>query len=165
MKVQVQWKRGSDYKVDATVAYKVVEQLREQNDGAVTAEGLVKVAETKRNPLHHEFTWDDSVAGHEYRLIQARSMLRSFHIVREDISTDRPQRVYQVVRQPMAGSTRARHAYKSVDDIMKDDNLRAELLQRALRELISFRQRYRDLNELAVVLRSIDETLEKVVVA
>jgi hypothetical protein len=168
MKPKVQWKRGSDYNVDPVLAYTIVEQLRKENNGNVTAEALVQVASAKRNPLHAEFTWDDTEAAREYRLVQARSMLRSFHVVRDELKTDRPQRVYQVVRERVtdkAGTSRARHVYKTIDDIMRDPDLRAEVLQRALRELISFRQRYRDLNELAVILRSIDDTLEKIKLA
>jgi hypothetical protein len=43
--------------------------------------------------------------------------------------------------------------------------LRAELLGRALGELVSIRNRYRDLQELAVVMRAIDEVVEKCEVA
>ena len=164
--MKVQWKQSANHKVDASVAFEVVEAIRAKNNGSATAELVVNVAKAKRNPLHDEFEWDDSVAGHQHRLTQARGLLRNFVVVRDDITTDRPQRVYQVVREAEQKKPgRIRHVYKSTEDIMHDEDLRAELLHRALRELISFRDRYRDLQELAIVIRTIDETLATVEVA
>lgn len=157
--MEIRWKTGSNFGVEAKVAHKEIETLRAKNDGSISADQVVSAAAKKRNPIHLCFEWDDQKAAHEHRLQTAREMLRSFVFVREDIQTDRPQRVYEVVRQPQQGAGRVRHVYKTTDDILKDEDLRAELLGRALKELISIRNRYRDLNELAVVLRAIDEVI------
>lgn len=157
----VMWKQGTQHRVAAEVAFDVVEQLRKKNDGDVDAEMLVKAASAKRNPLHAEFEWDDTEAGHQFRLSQAREVLRHLVVVRDEISSERPQRVYEVVRLPKEEeNTRAKNVYRTVDQIMADPDMRAELLGRALKELISIRNRYRDLQELAVVMRSIDEVVE-----
>ena len=158
--MKIQWKSGSSFKVDPQAAFDSVEQIRKRHNGNVSADAIVSAAKAKRHPLHPVFTWDDSEAGNEYRLEQARMMMRSFVVIRNDITSDRPQRAYEVVRTDQASSPRIRHVYKTVDDIMKDSDLRGELLGRALRELISLRNRYRDLQELAVVIRAIDETVE-----
>lgn len=47
-----------------------------QRDGKLTAEGVVDEARSEDSPLHSHFEWDDEKAGHEYRLIQARRLLR-----------------------------------------------------------------------------------------
>jgi hypothetical protein len=159
----IKWKKGTNWKVDAEKAHVEIEKIREKNKGSVAAEDVVQAAKAKRNVLHQEFEWDDAVAANEHRLVTARNMMRSFVVVREELKTDRPQRVYEVVKDVVKTEpkTRTKHVYKSVDDIMKDTDLRAELLGRALNELISIRNRYRHLQELAVVLRAIDETVEK----
>ena len=157
--MQVKWKNGSQFRAEAGVAHKTIEEIRNRNGGAVAADDVVHAAKAKRSPLHDDFEWDDSKAAHEHRLETARRMLRSFVIVRTELKTDRPQRAYEVVREPQDGKHRIKHVYKTVDDIMKDTDLRAELLGRALGELISIRNRYRDLQELAVVLRAIDEVV------
>lgn len=161
--MQIQWKSGTQHKVKAEVAHAAIELIRKRNGGAATATEVVEAAKAKRNPLHQEFEWDDSVAANEHRLNQARELLRHLVVVRDDVTTDRPQRVYQVVRQPQEDATageRIKHVYRTTEDVMADADLRAELLGRALRELISIRTRYRDLQELAVVLRAIDEVVQ-----
>lgn len=158
--MDIRWKSGSSINIDPKIAYQAVEEIRAKHDGDATAEAIVAAAKAKRNPLHDAFTWDDTEAGREYRLTQARKIMRSFVVVRDDIKTERPQRVYEVVRTKQADTPRIKHVYKTVDDIMANEDLRGELLGRALRELISLRNRYRDLQELAVVIRAIDETLE-----
>lgn len=158
--MNVKWKPGTQHRVGADVAYTVVEELRKKNNGDVDAELVVKAATSKRNPLHAEFEWDDSAAAHEHRLGQAREILRHLVVVREEIKTDRPQRIYEVVRLPKQDDERPKNVYRTLEQIMEDPDMRAELLGRALRELISIRNRYRDLQELAVVIRSIDELVE-----
>lgn len=157
--MEIRWKQGTQFKVDAGVAHEVVEGIRKKNKGSASAEDIVQAAKAVRNPLHGEFEWNDEAAAHEHRLQQARVMMRAFVIVRSDLKTDRPQRVYEVVREPQEGKHRIKHVYRTIDDIMQDTDLRAELLGRALNELISIRNRYRDLQELAVVLRAIDEVV------
>ena len=161
--MEIKWKGGSQHKVDAAIAYEAVEAIRKKNGGDVTAHAVVETAKAKRNPLHAEFTWDDSEAGHQYRLVQARKMLQSFVVVRTEIATDRPQRVYEVIKVPQKEDekpTRAKHTYRTLDQVMDDPDMRAELLGRALRELITIRNRYKDLQELAIVMRAIDAVLE-----
>ena len=163
--MEIRWKQGSAFKAAPDVAYKEIEKLRKENDGRVAAEDVVEAAKAKRNPLHNDFEWDDKVAAQEQRLATARYIMRSFVVVRQDIKTDRPQRVYAVTKVPQVKQGRARHVYQSMDDILKDKDLRAELLSRALRDLIRVRNQYRDLQELAIVMRAIDEVLETTNVA
>ena len=163
--MEVSWKRGTQFRVDPQVAYQQIEGIRAKNDGSATAELLLHKAKTKANPLHDEFEWDNEAAAHQHRLSRARIMLRSFMVLRTDLKTDRPQRVYEVVREQEKTHGRIKHVYKTTDDIMKDVDLRAELLGRALKELVSLRNRYRDLQELAIVLRAIDELVETIAVS
>lgn len=161
MAMEIRWKQGSQFRTPADVAHGVVEAIRKKNGGSASAEDIVQAAKAARNPLHGDFEWDDKAAAHEHRLWRARNMMNSFVVVRGDLKTDRPQRVYEVVREPQDGKHRIKHVYRTVDDIMKDTDLRAELLGRAMNELISIRNRYRDLQELAVVLRAIDTVVEQ----
>lgn len=158
--MKISWRSGSRFPVEAEVAHKEIERIRNKHAGEAKPEDIVAEAKKQRNPLHAAFEWDDSIAANEHRLETARTILRSIVVVRNEISTERPQRLYEVVtKQATSPTAKARKVYRTTDDIMKDEDMRAELLGRALRELISFRQRYRDLQELAVVLREIDEVV------
>lgn len=161
--MEVKWRSGSRFPVDADIAHKEIERIRIKNGGEALPEDVVEAASKARNPLHKAFEWDDSIAANEHRLATARKILHSIVVVRGELSTDRPQRVYEVVTKPAASSEeKPRKVYRTAEDIMKDPEMRAEVLQRALKELISFRQRYRDLQELAIVMRNIDELCETI---
>ena len=77
------WKKGSKHKVDATKAYAELERIRKK-EGCLVPAVVVDAASKPRNPLHKEFEWDDGEAAIQYRLEQARKMLRSIEIVREE---------------------------------------------------------------------------------
>jgi hypothetical protein len=160
--MKIVWKSGSQFKLDAETAYREVERVRAKHGGEATAETVLQAASSKRNPLHGEFEWDDPTAAHEYRLEQARRLLRSIEVIREDVKTDRPSRVYEVVTVRNDDGGKARKIYQSVDEIMTDPDTRAELLSRALRELVAWQRRYRNLQELAIVFRAAEEVLETV---
>jgi len=44
--------------------------------GGLQASVVVAEAEPKDSPLHGEFEWDNKKAGHKYRLMQARTLIR-----------------------------------------------------------------------------------------
>jgi hypothetical protein len=161
-KMDINWSAGSRFKTDAAVAHKEVERIRIKNGGDIDAEQIVQAAESKRNPLHKEFEWDDALAAHQHRLEVGRLLLRSLVVVRDDISTDRPQRVYHHISTPATKTEETKRVYRTAEDVLADPDTRADLLRRALKELISFRDRFRDLQELAIVMRQIDTLVETV---
>ena len=52
------------------------ELLRLAGDDGLKPSFVVQEARNKKSPLHAEFEWDDAKAGHEYRLAQARRLIR-----------------------------------------------------------------------------------------
>lgn len=55
---------------------------------------VVSAAENNESPLHRLFDWDDQSAGHSFRLLQARGILRKYRIVVE--SESQPEQLYNV---------------------------------------------------------------------
>ena len=157
----VSWKQGFPSRgVDAKVAHDALERIRKARGGKL--DPTTVVAETKkkkRSVLRKFFEWDDTVAGQEYRLVQARHLLRSVQIVYE--AAPRIQtRAYEVTTEPRKGhQSKPVKVYRTAEDVMADPDTRAELLKRALGELTSFQRRFRGLQELAVVFRAVDELL------
>jgi hypothetical protein len=47
----------------------------EDAEGRLTADLVIKAAKNPRHPLHDVFEWDDSKAGHAWRIEQARSLI------------------------------------------------------------------------------------------
>jgi len=59
-----------------------LDRIREVS-GSLTAEGTVKAAEKPTSPLHDLFVWDNTEAARLYRLVQARTLIRSVTVVVE----------------------------------------------------------------------------------
>ena len=142
-----QWKAAAHVRggVKAQAAGTHMEKLRKKK-GALTAEIIVEDARSERSPLHPAFEWDDSVAAHEFRLDQARYVLRSVVTVDESQPEGKPMRAFVVVNEL------GEDAYQPLYVVMADATLRQQVLSRAKRELQQWEERYRDLEELADVL-------------
>lgn len=75
-------------------------------EGRVTAEQLLASARSPKSPLHVWFLWDDTEAAHQYRLSQARSLIRSVQIKVISTGEVRPLAVHirHVTEQEVADS-------------------------------------------------------------
>ena len=54
-------------------------------NGRLVPEEIVRAAESPMSPLHLCFTWDDALAGHAWRIEQARDLIRT---VRVQVTTE-----------------------------------------------------------------------------
>ena len=159
---EVCWKNGFPSKgVDAKAAHQALERIREVNDGELEPAVVVaRVQAANRNVLRGLFEWDNKTASTEYRLAQARSLLRAIHVVYEDAPKVQT-RAYELTVEPQK-EAKPRKLYRTAEDVLNDPDARAELLKRAMGELVSFQRRFRSLQELAIVFRSIDEALTSI---
>ena len=53
----------------------------ETRERKLTAEAVVSAAAAPKHPLHDFFEWDDTAAGHEWRLHQARMLIAQVRVV------------------------------------------------------------------------------------
>jgi hypothetical protein len=129
-----------------------------QQRGAITKEHILEAAADEDSPLHGEFTWDDELAGHQYRLVEAGMLLRRLkvRIVRRDrdsneikVKTIRAFESRPSMRNDQGG-------YETIQEIMADPVKTTEMIQHALRELELLRQRYDHLKELANLWAELD---------
>lgn len=77
-----------------------IERLAGLYDGKLTPETVVEAAKDVKNPLHDEFEWDDTVAGHLFRVEHARKLMRSVTYVRHDVETRTCKPIMPLVRDP-----------------------------------------------------------------
>lgn len=107
-------------------------------------------------PLHDYFEWRDDVAAEKYRETQAGYIIRSIMIVEEQTQED-----IKVFHSVLIGNQRE---YKPVDTIVKSQDLTAQLLESAKRELFAFQVKYnklKDFVELSGVFASIEKLKER----
>lgn len=67
-------------KAQITAAEDAVAKMMEERGGDIQAEELVVAATATSSPLHCLFEWDNSKAGHSFRVEQARQILRSIRV-------------------------------------------------------------------------------------
>lgn len=136
-----------------------LEQIRQLHGGLLKPEDVVRFARNERTALHQEFEWDDARASAEYRLEQARKVIRvAVTILPSPHSDQEPVRAYVSVAsdraQPGGG-------YRAFADVMTDDAMRAELVNEAIGEAKRWRRKYERLRELAPIFRAIDKVEAK----
>ena len=57
-----------------------LERIAAQHEGLLRPEDVVTEATATDHPLHEHFEWDNTAAAHQYRLDQARALIRSVRI-------------------------------------------------------------------------------------
>lgn len=130
----------------------------EQKHKRVTAERVVTEARSTQSPLHDFFEWDNTKAAKAYRLEQARHMIRSVVIVWEDPSTSTGTRVARAfISLRDEDDEGGGKMYMGAVRAMSDARYRKQLLAEALAEAEAWRQRYKDLEELAGVFKALDK--------
>lgn len=107
-----------------------IERLRKAHKGTFDAEDLVKAAAPVTSPLHNYFEWDDAKAGHQYRVEQARLLLKIVIAPMQVQGNAVIVPLYVSEVQPSGD-----RAYASVVEILTDKqrtfNMAKETLQRA----------------------------------
>lgn len=107
--------------------------------GRLNDELLVAEATPEDSPLHDRFEWDDTIAGHQYRLVQAGEILRAVRIV--DRSNPRqPHHMRAFLAVPRADTRK--HDYVPIEEVAEDEVASATVLAEMEREWRSMKQRY-----------------------
>lgn len=140
------WKVEGFYKADAS---KVLDELSELGD-EYSLSDVVEKAKDENSEMHSIFEWDDSVAGEEYRKIQAGKMVRNLVIVRND-ETEEKTNVRYFVSTGKRDST-----YTPTRLVIRNQDAYEQLLERAYAELRAFKEKYSTLSELEEILALID---------
>lgn len=136
---------------DPMIVGQHLEYLRQQYKGELTPDDIVSDARNGNSPLHSFFEWDDSAAAHQYRLKQARGLIRSVVAIYQE--PEQPVRKIQAfVHIPEAGTPH----YRATPEALSTTKTRELVLQRAWREFQNWRQRYKDLSEFASIFAVAD---------
>lgn len=138
---------------------KVITELKRianKNGGLLQPETVVESARPASSPLHSRFEWDNTVAGQQYRIWQARQLIRvSVEIIP---SMEKPTDVFVSLstdREKESGG------YRIMVDVLTDKQMRQQMLADALAELEIFREKYSRLKELAAVFAAIKKVRKK----
>lgn len=136
------WNSGG-FKGNATKVGKEIEKL-EQKNGDISNKDLLEYAkENKNSETYKCFEWDDTIAGEAYRLTQASHILSSISIVVEEKADKEPIRAYVSIKR-----NDEKKSYKSIIKVLENDEEYKQLLDRAEKDFISYKERYSSLIKL-----------------
>jgi len=128
----------------------------ERENGILEPEAVVKAAKIKSSPLHEFFIWDDTIAAQEYRLEQARGLIRAVIVeVKVENKSYKVRAYYNVTDE-----TEPR-AYRAVSEITANQAHLDRVVERAWTELEAWQARYDNLAALQVAVEHVRVALEK----
>ena len=107
-----------------------LEDVRRKNAGKLTPKAIIAAAESPSHPLHAAFEWDDAKAACRFRKLQARLMIRSVVIIRDETP---PVPAYLSVT--VEHNAKPERFYQHTDVIVEDEFVSAiRLLRRKFDE-------------------------------
>lgn len=143
-------------KTKSNAVIKELKRLAKENGGLLQPEAVVEAARPATSPLHSRFTWDDSIAGQQYRIWQARQLIRvSVEVL---AGTNESCEVFVSLTPDRE---RESGGYRVMAEVLSDEEMRNQMLSDALDELQLFREKYRKLKELASVFAAIKRVNKK----
>jgi hypothetical protein len=116
------FKTGNTYRgLSAQIVGDELSRIRLKNDGKLRTEDVIKDASRKTSPIHKAFTWDDAVAGHQFRLHEARQLVRVVVVARDEESDQVPHHAFwnvRVVRPEAEGEDDGYEQYYQAADVL-----------------------------------------------
>jgi len=140
----------SDYEVvkGHTVHDAVTDLIAKYQRDGITAEELVDAAEDIDHPLHDRFTWDDTIAARNFRVIEARQILGEVLLIQP--GGTEPIRAFvpvKVVDNPSE--------YRPAITVMGDPESRQQLFNRYRSMLKGYSARLGSFNEFKDIVDAI----------
>lgn len=130
--------------------------------GEVSPQRVVDEARNEEHPLHGDFEWDDTTAAHEYRLKQARTIIRCIMVTTNNAAGNVetvPVYTSLVLPAPMASGDedmQTVRCYVTHEQIMSNDELRRRDLKRLVGRMMSMRSELSCHDETKPLVRELD---------
>lgn len=129
-----------------------LEHIRTQGGGILRPEDVVSFASDPETALHSEFEWDDTEAAHQFRLEQARRIIR----VRVQV-IGRARFAFRVYVSLHQDRKAPGGGYRTLVDVLADPDMLSALLSEAKRDADAFRQKYQRLRKLGPIFDAMDD--------
>lgn len=151
------WRDGARLQKGARVPAQTVgarlESLRAEAGGELMPEAVVADARDPASPLHSLFEWDEAEAAHQYRLVQARALIRAVVVRYRDAPEGGTRSAVAFVNVRQGD----RQYYTATAVAMADPDRRSIVLRQAWEDFQALRRRYADLAEFATLFAALDE--------
>lgn len=131
-------------------------RMSKANGGKITPEALVAAARDPDSPLHDYFEWDDSTAAEKYRMMQARTMLRSCHY-NVTINNRKVELPYYMRDPEMASMDQG---YVEISRVKTEEDLSRDILVNEFRKAASQLRKARDIAAFFQMTEEVDAMIE-----
>lgn len=126
-------------------------------DKILRAADVVQAAKDENSILHNHFDWDDAVAAQQWRLVQARFLIRSVKV--EYIEADQPKMIVPVFVSPKTIRQNPEGGYRLLEYALQNDEERTSLFDEIIAELEYLRNKSRNFKELSALWSELDAVL------
>lgn len=127
-----------------------IDKMAKRRRGKITPQQVLDAARDEDNPLHSFFDWDDDEAAENWRLHQARTLIKSVKI--EIQTTTTKIKAVGFVRDPSKDSDDS--GYVSVKSVKNDEDAQREIL---ISEFDRARSALKRARKIALVFNLLDE--------
>lgn len=138
------WRPGARVSgVSASVALEELQRIAAEHEDELRPADVVEAARPLTAPLHPAFEWDNKAAAEQYRLYQARHMVRSVRVVNVE-QGDRPAFIY--VPPATHGE---QGAYRSPEVIVQHEDEWARAVRQLNQAITNARKALEDMERIA----------------
>jgi hypothetical protein len=137
--------------IDNAVVGALLQIGKADEDGIIQPETVVATAADPSSPLHQHFTWDETEAAYQFRLVQARSLIRRVSVVRRPVPG--PDFVNVTVRR---SDGEPRRGYVPTDRAAAEPDLYAQIIEDAHRGLNAYRNRLSAFEQAHEIVAKLD---------
>lgn len=146
---------GISLPVPAEIVGNCLSKIYQKNDFQLTPRAVVKESRPKSHPLHSYFEWNNKKASDQWRLHQARNLIRCVNVVTSSGDRKIEVRAFVNIKRDENNIlthnpfTKGNSYYVSVKDAMSDNDLRKYTIDIALSELENWMYKYQTVVELS----------------
>lgn len=123
--------------------------------GAIAPEAVIGFAKPETSPIHRFFEWDNDTAAHNYRMDQARKLVKSITIEIE--GHDVP--AYHHVKLLETNEP----TYLDTMHCMESEDIWEQVLASALKEATAWMNRYKIYKEMAPIVDAIEQVTKELI--
>lgn len=151
------WRNTRSFKFSAQEAGEELERI-EKKYGEITPRYTVDESKPEDATLHQFFEWDNEKAGDNFRLVQARSLIRCVTVSAfggEEAKSPVP--AFVNLRSTNEDEEEDGRSYVHIVTAMSDAEKREQILSQARKEIREWRHRYDALSEFSKLFKLIDK--------
>lgn len=134
------------------VVYKALSKA--SPDGGVTPQMVLNASRKKNSLLYDKFTWNNKVAGENFRLNEARILLNRITVEVDDVQTREFENLVIEVNSHKV------QKYYHIKKIMATPQLKKAVIKQVLEDLAKMAERYEQYKEIYKILKGALDVME-----